>query len=65
MKECRAIAAENEGSITLTEDIEKGAKDADVLYTDIWVSMGEPDSVWDERIRLLKAYQVNSSMMKM
>ncbi|WP_337234712.1 ornithine carbamoyltransferase [Proteus terrae] len=65
VKECRAIATENEGSITLTEDIEKGAKDADVLYTDIWVSMGEPDSVWDERIRLLKSYQVNESMMKM
>ena len=65
VKECRAIAAENEGSITLTEDIEKGAKDADVLYTDIWVSMGEPDSVWGERIRLLKAYQVNESMMTM
>ena len=49
--------------MTLTEDIEEGAKGADVLYTDIWVSMGEPDCVWAERIRLLTPYQVNAEKM--
>ena len=49
--------------MTLTESVEEGARDADVLYTDIWVSMGEPDSVWAERIRLLTPYQVNAEKM--
>ena len=66
-KELVALAKEyataSGGSVTLTEDIKEGAKDADVLYTDIWVSMGEPDSVWEERIRLLKNYQVNAEKM--
>lgn len=56
----KQYAAESGGSVTLTEDITEGAAGADVLYTDIWVSMGEPDCVWAERIRLLKAYQVNA-----
>ncbi len=60
---CRAIAAENGCTITLTDDIDKGASDADIIYTDIWVSMGEPDSVWEERINLLKKYQVNKELM--
>ena len=59
----RAIAAENHGSVRLTENVGEGAKDADVVYTDIWVSMGEPDEVWDTRIRLLKPYQVNAAVM--
>ena len=59
----RAIAAENHGSVRLTENVDEGAKDADVVYTDIWVSMGEPDEVWDTRIRLLKPYQVNAAVM--
>ena len=61
--ECRRIAAENGCTVRLTEDVKEGTTDADVIYTDIWVSMGEPDSVWTERIRLLKPYQVNSAAM--
>lgn len=59
----KAIAAENGSTIILTDDVTAGTTDADVIYTDIWVSMGEPDSVWAERIRLLKPYQVNTQMM--
>lgn len=62
--ECEKIAAENGGSITLTEDAEAGTKGADVIYTDVWVSMGEPDEVWAERIQELSPYQVNSHIMK-
>ena len=62
---CKQIAAENGSSIRLTEDIAEGATGADVLYTDIWVSMGEPDSVWAERIRLLTPYQVNAKVVAM
>lgn len=61
---CRKIAVENEGSITLTEDIDKGCKDADVIYTDIWLSMGEPDEVWERRIQLLHKYQVTHEIME-
>lgn len=60
----RSIAAENGSTIRLTENVEEGTKDADVVYTDIWVSMGEPDEVWETRIRLLKKYQVNTAVMK-
>lgn len=59
----KAIAAESGGSVTLTEDVSTGTKGADVIYTDIWVSMGEPDEVWAERIRLLRPYQVNAAAM--
>ena len=59
----KAIAAESGGSVTLTEDVKLGVADADVIYTDIWVSMGEPDEVWDTRIKLLKPYQVNAAAM--
>ena len=62
---CERIAAENNCTIRMTEDPEEGAKDADVLYTDIWVSMGEPKEVWKERIGLLKPYQVNQDLMKL
>lgn len=62
--DCEKIAAENGGSITLTEDAEAGTKGADVIYTDVWVSMGEPDEVWAERIQELSPYQVNSRIMK-
>ncbi len=58
-----ALAEENGSTVTLTESIEEGAKNADIIYTDIWVSMGEPDHVWESRITLLKPYQVNKSMM--
>lgn len=63
VEECRAIAAESGGSITLTDDVQAGTKDADVIYTDVWVSMGEPDEVWEERIRELSPYQVNKAVM--
>ena len=61
---CRAIAAENSCTVTLTEDVKEGTANADVIYTDIWVSMGEPDEVWAERISLLTPYQVNAAAMK-
>ena len=60
---CKAIAAENGSTITLTDDVKEGTKGAHVIYTDIWVSTGEPDSVWAERIKLLKPYQVNKEVM--
>ena len=63
VEKARAIAAETGGSVRLTEDTTEGATGADVIYTDIWVSMGEPDEVWDSRIRLLRPYQVNAALM--
>lgn len=64
VKECEEIAKETGGAITLTENVEAGTKGADVIYTDVWVSMGEPDSIWEERIRELSPYQVNSKVME-
>lgn len=61
---CRDIAEQTGGSITLTEDVEEGTKNTDVIYTDVWVSMGEPDQVWEERIRELSPYQVNRAVME-
>ena len=63
VEECRKIAVQNGGSITLTDNVEQGTKGADVIYTDVWVSMGEPDEVWEERIRELSPYQVNRAVM--
>ncbi len=63
--QCRKIAKETGAKITLTEKVEEGVKGVDFLYTDVWVSMGEPDSVWAERIKLLKPYQVNMKAVKM
>ena len=63
VNKARAIAAESGGSVRLTEDTAEGAADADVIYTDIWVSMGEPDEVWESRIRMLRPYQVNAALM--
>lgn len=60
---CIEYAKESGGSVTLTESVEEGTKDADVIYTDVWVSMGEPDSVWEERIKALTPYQVNAKAM--
>lgn len=58
---CKEYAKESGAAITLTEDVKAGTKDADVIYTDVWVSMGEPDEVWAERIEELKPYQVNKA----
>ncbi len=63
--ECRKVAAQTGAKITITEDIAEAVKDCDFLYTDVWVSMGEPDDVWAERIRLLKPYQVTTEVMKL
>ena len=60
---CGAIAAQTGGSITLTEDVKAATKDADVIYTDVWVSMGEPEEVWESRIKELLPYQVNKEAM--
>ena len=64
VEKAEKIAEASGSTIRLTEDPEEGAADADVIYTDIWVSMGEPDEVWEKRIGLLKPYQVNSTLMK-
>ena len=61
--ECRAIAAETGARITITDDPVAGVKGCDFLYTDVWVSMGEPAEVWKERIQLLKPFQVNAELM--
>ena len=59
VERCRAIAAKSGARIALTEDVAEGVRGVDFLYTDVWVSMGEPESKWEERIRLLAPYQVN------
>ena len=65
VSKCKAIARETGAKITITANVEEAVKGADFLYTDVWVSMGEPDSVWEERIRLLKPYQVNMKVIEM
>jgi len=64
VNKCLEVALETGAKITLTDNIDEGVKNADVLYTDVWVSMGEPDSVWEQRIKLLKPYQVNNEMLQ-
>ena len=63
-KECEAFAEISGGSITFEEDPIKGTKDADIICTDVWVSMGEPDEVWEERIRDLSPYKVTKALME-
>ena len=60
---CRDLAQESGGSVTLTSNVEEACTGADVVYTDIWVSMGEPAELWEERIKLLSPYQVNSRVI--
>ena len=62
---CQAVAAETGAVLEFTSDVKQGAKDCDVLYTDIWVSMGEPAELWEKRIKLLLPYQVNKEVMAM
>ena len=61
--QCRQLAAETGAKLTLTESVEEGVKGVDFIHTDVWVSMGEPDAVWAERIALLQPYQVNGEAM--
>lgn len=63
INKCMTIAEESGAIIEMTEDVDKATRNADVIYTDVWVSMGEPDEVWNERMNLLKKYQVNKSVM--
>ncbi len=63
VEQCREWAKTSGGSVTLSEDVISATKNADVIYTDVWVSMGEPDEVWEERIKELSPYQVNKSVM--
>ena len=64
IKEARRIADGTGARITHTEDVQEGVRDTDFLYTDVWVSMGEPKAVWDQRIALLRGYQVNMDMIR-
>ena len=61
---CQAVAKETGARITITDDVDAGVKGCDFIYTDIWVSMGEPDEVWKERIAMLMPYQVNAKLME-
>ena len=63
IKECQEIALATGGTISTTENVQEASANADAIYTDVWVSMGEPDEVWKERISLLKPYQVNKDVM--
>lgn len=65
VKICEGFARENGSTITLTESVEEAATGADAIYTDVWVSMGEDESLWEQRIQLLKPYQVNRKVMEL
>ncbi|MEG0369028.1 MAG: ornithine carbamoyltransferase [Hungatella sp.] len=64
VQQCEVYAKETGATITLTEDVTTGTHDADVICTDVWVSMGEADAVWEERIRELTPYKVNKAVME-
>ncbi len=64
VKQCREYAEKSGGTIVLTEDVESATKNVDVVYTDVWVSMGEPDEVWEERIHDLTPYKVTKQVMR-
>lgn len=65
VKKCKAIAKETGAKITLTEKVEEGVKGVDFLYTDVWLSLGEPAEKWEERIKLMKPYQINMNVIKL
>ena len=62
---CKQIANENGSTINITSDVNIGANNANIIYTDVWVSMGEPEEIWAQRIQLLKPYQVNKELLDM
>lgn len=64
VKECQEIAKKTGAKITITENVDEAVKDVDFVYTDVWVSMGEAEEVWEQRIKLLKPYQVNKELME-
>jgi len=64
VEQCKTLAQSTGARITITDNVQDGVKGLDFIYTDVWVSMGEPASVWNERIRLLSPYQVNMAMIK-
>lgn len=64
VRQCKAYGQESKAAVTLTEDVETGIRGADIICTDVWVSMGEPDAVWEERIRSLSPYKVTSEVME-
>ena len=64
VEECKGFAEKSGGTITLIEDVMEGTKGADVIYTDVWVSMGEPEEVWEERIKELTPYKVTMDVMR-
>ena len=64
VEQCRKVAAETGARITITDDVDEGVAGCDFIYTDVWVSMGEPEAVWKERIDLLRPYQVNAGLMR-
>lgn len=65
VEQCREIAKSSGAKITITSDINEGVKGVDFLYTDVWVSMGEPEEAWEERIKLMKPYQINMDTIKL
>lgn len=64
LAKCKKVAKETGATINVTDNIDEGVKGSDVIYTDVWVSMGEPDEVWEERIKLLEPYRVTKEMME-
>jgi ornithine carbamoyltransferase len=65
VEQCKQIASQTGARLTITDNVAEGVKGADFLYTDVWVSMGEPDAVWEQRIKALTPYQVNAQAMEM
>lgn len=65
VKQAKVISQETDAKIMITDDLKKGVKGCDFICTDVWVSMGEPENVWEERINLLKPYQINQSVLEM
>lgn len=65
VKACKEIAKKNECTITLTDKVEEGVKNANIIYTDVWVSMGEREEIWEKRVKELKPYQVNDNVIQL